>query len=644
MGKLALFLVLAAALGGSVVTLSTRGTVGASAALQSGVEADVVVREIAETARSLAVSKLLGPEGFDPALLPGDPVALEGGEYVAQVVGPATPTEATIRVVATYGGAVHTTRSTYRYDPMDVPGPIWIDAPVSNSDVVAGARPRITDGDGGRQVVLDPRLHAQHQLESFYPTSTLMRKLAQIQAASGVRADTLAAHRWEGDGGVLGNLNVRDTQDLYNKALQSFDASKGDVTFAGRTVRGQETWRGSGADRITLVNGDLRVAPGARVEGSGVLVVNGGLYVEAVGPSKGSLTWDGLVIAHSNKDTLPVELKGRVTIRGALAVAHTAFPPGGHLDVSVYGDISGMDPSNPGGVGRGRRWPWKAEHPWFDHAHAFDQMPVSSSIAEPRGPYVVFLENGAAGPHEDDTAFRFFKSLVPSATPVYVEFGNAANDGYATYRMTVAGQPRVIEGAPSKGFPDFFQHPVGASRSAVFPLGSLRSLDVNVRSLRALRKSFDDERCDSYPVCIGNDWNRKGALALRIVRAADDKRLYESTFYWHMREDEVEAHEAAEEAWRRRIRAKTGYGAHLTLGNDVDVAFRHGPLDALVSKMGFDPDAVRLVTASADHLGANEPRVACVGAQAVPLAGALSARDLTESLGLEGTLGPCQRD
>ena len=644
MGKLALLLVLASVLGGTAITMSTRSSVGASAALAGGAEADVVAREIAETARDLAVSKMLGAEGFvDPLLTGVRP--LDGGEYTVSVES-LGQYEATLRVVASYGGAVHTTRSTYLYDPMNVPGPIWVDAPVATGEIVAGARPKIwggADGPEKRNVVLDRRGHDKHELESFFRLDSLTAKLGGMAAGAGLALEVPPASAWEGEGGLLANLgrDVRNTEDLYFKALSRFEPGS-DVRIGGpKLVTGAETWAGPGRDRITVVTGDLLIAPGGRVEGSGVLVVNGALRVTRAptGLAQGSLTWRGLVIVRSSADELPVELKGAVSIRGALAVAHTAFPPGGHLDVSVYGDLGGMDPSSPAGAYRGSRWP--ARYPWFNHSHAFDLRPHPTVAGEVRGPHVVYLKDGGPGPYEAEVDFALFRRYMPNED-VYVEFGNPGSHGYATFRMEVAGQPVEIEGTPQE-FPLFFRHRLGPSRSAPFRPSALRSLEVKVRSLRALRKSFDhvDPGCDSYPECIGNDWNRKGALSLRIMRARDHKRLYESTLYWHMREDEVAAHEAAENAWRERIRSQTGYGAHITLGNDVDVQFRHNDLDALVSKMGFVPDNVRLITASADHLSATDPRVICEGTSTGALgAGGLDA--LTERLAAGGTLGPCR--
>ena len=644
MGKLALLLVLASVLGGTVVTMSMRSSVGASAALVGGAEADVVAREIAETARNLAVSKMLGAEGFvDPLLTGVRP--LDGGEYTVSVES-LGQYEATLRVVASYGGAVHTTRSTYLYDPMNVPGPIWVDAPVATGEIVAGARPKIwggADGPEHRNVVLDRRGHDKHELESFFRLDSLTAKLGGMAGGSGLALEVPPASAWEGESGLLGNLgrDVRNTEDLYFKALAQFEPGS-DVRIGGpKLVTGAETWAGPGRDRITVVTGDLLIAPGGRVEGSGVLVVNGALRVTKAptGLGQGSLTWRGLVIVRSSADELPVELKGAVSIQGALAVAHTAFPPGGHLDVSVYADLAGMDPSRPGGAYRGSRWP--ARHPWFNHSHAFDLRPHPTVLGEVRGPHVVYLKNGNPGPYEAEVDFALFRHYMPNED-VYVEFGNPGNHGYATFRMEVAGQPVAIEGTPQE-FPLFFRHRLGPTRSAPFRPSALRSLEVKVQSLRALRKSFDhaDPGCDSYPECIGNDWNRKGALSLRIMRARDHKRLYESTLYWHMREDEVAAHEAAENAWRERIRSQTGYGAHITLGNDVDIQFRHNDLDALVSKMGFVPDNVRLVTASADHLSATDPRVICEGASTSAL-GAAGLDALTERLRAGGTLGACR--
>ena len=647
MGKLTLLLVLAAALGGTVLTMSTRASLGASSALVGGAEADVVAREIAETARSLAVAQLLRDEGFEDTLA-GGVRALDGGEYTVDVAS-IDQYGVTLVVTARYGGAVHRSRSTYLYDPMDVPGPMWIDGPVVSADLVDGARPTISGGGQRKGVLLDPRRHEEHELEEFYKMEDQEASLRDVLQGSDAEFESTRAADWEGGAegrGLLGNLGVETTQDLYYKALARFDARDGDQKIAGpRTVSTSVDWSGGQRDRITVVDGDLRVAPGGAVSGSGVLVVNGGLFVED-GPVPGALVWSGLVIVQSDADELPIELEGRVQIRGALAVAHTAYPPGGHLDVSVYGNLAGMSPSNPAGAHRGQR-EWSADRPWFDHSHAFDRLAHPTIAGETRGGHVVYLQGGAAGPYENDiVAVRLFMNYMSASgagsTPVYLAFGNPQNHGYAQYRLDVAGQPDVLRGTVQEGFPEAFRHPDGGHRSAVFPLDRLRSLDVNVQSLRALRRSFDDSGCGSYPECIGNDWNRRGALAVRLVRASDDKRLYESTLYWHMRQDEVEAYEASVAEWQEKIKRQEGYGAFVTLGDGVDIRFRHNDLDALVEKMDFEPDAVRLVTATAQHLSATEAHQACVGGATVPLERGLPVASLAERLGATGALGPCR--
>ena len=127
-------------------------------------------------------------------------------------------------------------------------------------------------------------------------------------------------------------------------------------------------------------------------------------------------------------------------------------------------------------------------------------------------------------------------------------------------------------------------------------------------SLRALKKGFDDPACAEWPICIGEDWNRRGALAVRVHRASDDARLYESTLYWHMRTDEIATHEAEEEAWRTKIRNGEAFGAHLSFGPDVTLTFDIREVAELSERLNFDGTQVVLVSSSTSHKTAAEMR------------------------------------
>ena len=626
MGKLSVLLVLAAVLGGTLLTANTRRTINASAAHQSGGQADVLAREIAESAQSLVVTRMMTPGGLtDPGIVGLQP--LDGGTF-SVAVSDLTPETATVEVQAIYGGAVHTVRNTYRYDRMSAPGPLWFDVPTATGRIESGS-PSITGGD----VLVDPRRHQEHALDGFLPLSDVVSEIGAMASGSGSSLPAPNAAAWPGDDGLLGDLNVDDTAALYRQALAQFDADAGDQTFGSTTVTTPVTV--GGEDNITLVTGDAVIAPGGSVTGSGLLVVDGNLTVESTDAGQGRLDWTGLILVRTDGDVLRLDLKGDVTVRGAIAVVHDTYPPGGHLDISVYQDAAGMDASAPGGAGRGTHW--DAAWPWYDHVHAFDLLPKPGSSTELRDTRVEFLDGGAATAYEADVHLAELIAAAGTSTPVYLEFGNPDSHGYAVFDLDVQGRVDVERASVQAGFPSGFQHPDGGTRSAVFQLGDLQTLAIEVQSLRALRQSFDDPSCTVWPFCIGADWNRRGALALRLVRGDDDVRLWETTFYWHMREEEKAAHEAAEEAWRERVSNQTGFGTHVVLGDDVDIQYLHWPIEALAAKMLFDVDKVALVSSSSDHLSATDSKEVCAGGETLLVA----PSDLAGHLGTGGVLGRC---
>ena len=597
MGRLVLFIVLAASVGGSILSMATRETASATDAVHTEGQADLLAREIAESGLSLALAEMTRGGGLaDPGL---SGVALRGGEFSVDFTDLGGD-QASVRVAATYGGAVHEIQNTYRYDPMDAPGPLWLDVPYGSGSLAGTLT--VDGGTDDLPVRLDPRRHADHELESFLPLAPFEQSLGWATSRAGGRYETSPAGAWAGERGLLGDLNVDDTEGLYQAALEAFDAADGDAAIAGpHTVTGAASW--GGAANVTHIQGGLTVS--GSVSGSGVLVVDGDLVTR---PGS-SLTWSGLVIVRGTGDVLALDLGGTVRVDGAVAVVHNGFPPGGHMDVSVYQDKGGMTQTYGDLTGANQQWGWR---PWYEHTHRFDETPESA----PRGRHVYYLENGGAGRHEAEVELAQFLRKLGADTEVYLEFANVANHGFSTFTATFAGRTGPVRGTVRGGFPDDFRSATGgAHRSARFRAGDLRSLDVEVRSLRSLRPMFNtgSSPCSDWPVCIGYDWGRKEALAVRLMRASDGKRLYESTLYWHMKGREIQAHEAAEAEWRRQIQEGRTFGTRLQVGGDVAFAYRRGPITALAEKMKFDGDEVHLVTAAADHTKPSEPSE-CVGA------------------------------
>ena len=624
MGRLVLLIVLAATIGGSVLTMGTRGTLFESSKRHAEGQEDVLAREIAEAGQSVALREMIRAGGFaDPTGALGDEIEYDGGRFRIEFTPGATNHEATVRITGMFGGAVHTIESAYRLDPMDAPGPLWLDVPYATATVSAQAD--ISGSNSDHPVHYDRRLHDELHLEELVPMSGLEASLRSGMESAGSALAVPAAAAWEGDGGLLADLNVNDAEGLYQVATGAMDAD--DVTITGDpltrdyTEAGDVVW-GTASDgtQITHVDGDLTIT--GTVRGHGALVVSGSLTVEDNGPGSaddGRLFWNGIVIVRDTTSLLPVRLDGRVDIKGMLVIAHQAFPPGGHLDVSVYRDRNGMSSAAPWGDLSEQASRWHVNNapnpnqPFHQHTHAFDITAPSGSTT-PRGDHVHYLTGGAAGVHEVETTLKDFLDDLGSQS-VFLELANPSGHGYSRFHLEVNGASGTsgrMTGAVQDGF-GAFARADNPHRTKAFPADQLETIDIDVASLRALRRAWDsDPTCPLptlWPTCIGRTWDRHGALALRVRRAdASEARLYESTLYWHMRPEEQVIHEAEEAAWRAKIQAGEEFGTNLSVGKRVEIAFDLDEIGELTEKLGFEGDRVVLVSSTSMHLTPRETR------------------------------------
>lgn len=596
MGKLTLLLVVAVGLGGTVLTLSTRGLMGDAAQRSAESQADILARQIAESAQAIALTAMIGETGFvDPGF--SGPKNLQGGEYEVEIDALNTQI-ATFSVQGRFGGAVHTIHSTYEFDPLEFPGPIWLDVPYATVSAASGSA--VT---GPPNVQFDKRRHDQLRLESFLPINNMRSAVNAALSGTGSRLDVPNANAWTGAHGKLEDLNLNDAEGLYDAALAAMTAD--DITQSGpQTVTGPHTW--GGPEGIVHVDGSLSVLSGGSVNGQGVLAIHGSLNVQA----GARLNWKGIVVVKGDADVLPVTLDGNVIIEGSLVVAHQALPPGGHLDVTVNRSSSGL--ATPAGDVSGSPAPWSGAYPWYQHTHGFDISPTTA----PRGKTVYLMEGGRAGRHEAETQFASFVAGLGSE-PVYLKVANQSMHGFTRINLNINGFATPLRASARTGFGSFSS---GADnfRSNDFRADELNDLVLDVRSLRALRERFDGQGgCANWPLCIGEGWNRREALTLRLMRASDNTRLYDISLYWHMRTDEVDLHAAEEAAWRTEILGGGAFGTHIRLGSNVRITMDLSNIVRLSTKLGFDGAEVRLLETSTSHLSAGQAR-ADAAAEASP--------------------------
>ena len=165
-----------------------------------------------------------------------------------------------------------------------------------------------------------------------------------------------------------------------------------------------------------------------------------------------------------------------------------------------------------------------------------------------------------------------------------------------------------LEGSVRTGFGPMAA-PGNAFRSQPFAANDLRTLVVDVQSLRSLQRLFDNEGAceDGWPFCVGRSAGRAGALSVRLVRDRDGKTLYDAALYWHMKEEEAAQHNAEEAAWAASI-AGGSFGTRLTMGPQASVTYRPQDIVRLAETLGFDGNEVRLVSTQSSHVSAGEAR------------------------------------
>lgn len=598
MGKAALLLVAAAALAGGGLFLSLQLAARDTEARQNEHRADVLAREAARSVHALVLDHVLDPEraSFRPALGLPPHFAYEGGRAEVTYLPNLMTNVADFTVRVALGGALHEIRSQYTWwtsHTGSLPSPVMVQAPWTTFTLATGAAI-----EGHRPVLVDQHPFTDLGLHDLLSLEAMQRQIREALAGS---ASALHPDGGLGEGcsagpvcfvddldGFLGRHRAPTLFELYAGILASADehptryvAYEGDVRLTQRNAR----FGNAATPAIVHVAGHATIARGAAVRGYGVLLVEGSLVVEP----GAALEWDGLVMVVARQDHAVVRLDGRTTIRGAFAALQEGAPPGGHMDVTIWRDLTGLWPTPHGRDFDTRFLPLGLRA--HTHTHRFDRITGGQDI--------VFLEHGR-GRHETRTRFeRLVRDL--GRRPVYLEIANPSRHGLAQFEVGLRGEPTAHRGGVRVGWGTFADEARSPYQSRTFPAADLRHLALHVRSLRLLFQGFDDHRCPAYPICISDVPHRLGALSLRVRDAATDALLYEASVYWHRnREGHPENLEElqAERLWRERITAGEAFGLHVTMGDEARITYDPEALAPALGLAGFGtpPRPVHLAT------------------------------------------------
>ncbi len=333
------------------------------------------------------------------------------------------------------------------------------------------------------------------------------------------------------------------TPDAYFPGSMQFGGvgTGGDEIDDGSTPSYTYNFGTPGNTSIVRINGDAHLRAGAQLTGHGILIVEGDLTVDA----GAVLDWDGFVYLRPKESYSQSRFDGLVNIRGALLAYQEAIPPGSHMDVTTHRDLTGTwsiprgTEANQAGI--------PIPGPWFVHRHKWDQQwNARPPIAVDR--VVTFLRNGTA-PATHENYLRFSESLQDflsaGITDIYLKFDNRSQNGMGTflfeYTDPATGALRTRSGSIPSGFDGS-----GSVTSPTIPVASLRSMEMQFRSLRLLQFMQDPDpngSLDDGAHRVSNDHSRQGSFHLEIYDAATDRLIMTTSVYQHIREDEDDEYE-----------------------------------------------------------------------------------------------------
>ncbi|MEM0962049.1 MAG: hypothetical protein AAGK21_05845, partial [Bacteroidota bacterium] len=607
MGRYTLLIVLAAAVGGSYLTLNVLRSQSDTLLRRSDAQSALLARQLAEGGEAIALSSVTQLDGFrDSGGLFVTERDHEGGTMAFEQFNvasfPGGRQRASVGVAGIFDAATHRLQSVYEFQPMEFPGPLWLDVPYASA-VLSPASDISGGGTFNYEPQIDPsKFDDLHMHEFGLSFGGIRSALAGIGAPVG-NWNTTGKPRTDG----LGD-GISTGDDLYYAVCNAFDAGAGDTAFSGDlTISGADTF-GSPAG-ITHVQGALTVPAGASLTGEGALVVEGDFVVE------GSLDWTGLIIVRTEEDFVRVELNGNADVTGAVVVSQEAFPPGGHIDLTIFRQPNGTWTTSFGernaGPGSLRASPWTENWvPFWNHVHRFDLPEPGDADAGARANSVIRLVDAASGDPQE-TAYMGLRELLDhlGSTPVQVELTNVKRGhGHAMLEMEVDGMPAVSRSL-MMGFNDTALAGGQKFRSATFPARDLERLVVTPQSLRSLTRLWDtDPVCPgavapTWPLCVGMDRNgREEALTIRVRQASNGRSLYEASVYWHMQDGAESAEYLTSLAsWQAGVTSgSTPFGTAFEMGPQASIAYELAPVAALAEKVGFAGNQVVRVSTTSD--------------------------------------------
>ncbi len=317
--------------------------------------------------------------------------------------------------------------------------------------------------------------------------------------------------------------------DQVNQAVEEFALAHPaqHISLSSASGFGSTFGFGDGYQMVT-VEGDMVLSND--LQGKGILVVEGDLII----PPGVGFDWRGIVLVKppANSMNPDIELNGNVNIEGMFVSLQEVLLNVGHMDLSVYRDMSGVWAMPQGADVQ--------DQEVLKHTHDYTAR---------EGNYVVFHSDLGGYPnHQGYSKFNETLGLLNPGDEIFLEIFNPAAHGLGVMHVELTTGPALFQSVPA-GFDSTIALAGNLYRTQPFPAGELEHFDIAITRLSSLRKMWDPPSgsypgCSTFdgPRCVWRDYNRYGSLTLQMysTNAGVEKLLYGASLYWHKRRDEEE--------------------------------------------------------------------------------------------------------
>ncbi len=541
---------------------------------------DEVARELALTGRKFILAHWV-ESGGTSASAPFTQIERDGGTIeVTSFTLDASVLDFTIR--AEYGGAIHEVRSKYRWNSYAV-NPLQIKATGLHLEVSPLAEMNIESITLDDQSIQEVNNVLIDELQMAESLDDLDMGIDQLQG----ELESKLSESGNGDIDIeiidqaareyLDQQNGLFFPDQVQQAINSYMADNPSVvqTLELASLLNVPTVLSNPEKEIYKITENFELTES--FSGSGILIVQGSLIV----PPGIDFNWEGLVIVQPPSSDLhaQIDFSGNVTLDGSLIALQEAIPNSGHMDVTVFRDVSGNWTSPYGNESLIWGWNW-----CLYHLHDFTAAYGNS---------VRFYAASSAN-RINETEVRFNSTLknIGKNNDYFLRIKNPEAHGRGILTMEVDGRPNVS--APiAAGFDPEYVTEADVHQSQTFKGNDLEWLHLDIGRLSSLKKLWDDtdnpfpgctlEGGTSGPLCVGEDYERRGALTLQLYQKEDfaDKMVYEASLYWHRREDEEEEFEEEMTELIDELNS-TETGLSITFGDNV--TFSNNP--AAIASLG----------------------------------------------------------